>query len=147
MAYYCPEPLSPTIQRYLRRQRRPAVSNLVEIELVSAVARKVREGLMSRRDARRVATLFVTHLEGNYYTHLSVQPIHYRVAREWIASLEFPLRTLDALHLAVAHVHELRLVTADGALARAANAVGVRVHRMGLRRGHGSRAAGRVDTP
>ncbi len=94
---------------------------------------------MSRRDARRVATIFLTHVEGGYYEHLSVQPAHFRIARGWIASFETPLRTLDALHLAVAHVHGLRLVTADGALARSANAVGVQVHRMGFKRGVGSR--------
>lgn len=42
-------------------------------------------------------------------------------------SFDTPLRTLDALHLAVAASNNLRLVTADETLAEAANVFGVAV--------------------
>ena len=41
--------------------------------------------------------------------------IHYHLAREWISRFTTPLRTLDALHLAVASQNNIRLVTADTA--------------------------------
>ena len=130
VAYYCPEPMSAAIQKWLRRQRQPAVSDLVEVEVVSAIARKVRDRSMSRQDARQVAMMFASHLEDGYYTRLRVERIHYSLAVDWIGSFEIPLRTLDALHLAVSHSRGLRLATADESLARSARAVGVSVHRV-----------------
>lgn len=130
MAYYCPEPLSSPVQRLLRRQRQPVVSDLTEVEMMSAISRKVREGTMSRQDARKVAAVFLTHLDAGHYARLSLEPAHFRTAREWISAFDVPLRTLDALHLAVAYLKGLRLATADGALARSARMVGVVVHRV-----------------
>ena len=52
---------------------------------------------------------------------------HYVQARRWIESLAAPLRTLDALHLAVAHGHSIPLLTADRQLARAARKLAVRI--------------------
>ena len=51
--------------------------------------------------------------------------IHYHLAREWISRFTTPLRTLDALHLAVASQNNIRLVTADTALAASAQFLGV----------------------
>jgi predicted nucleic acid-binding protein len=99
--------------------------------MVSAIARKVREGAISRSDGHKVAMTFLAHLEDGYYTRIPVERTHYHIAREWFERFEFPLRTLDALHLAIAHVRRLRLATGDDALARSATAVGMRVHRIG----------------
>jgi predicted nucleic acid-binding protein len=99
--------------------------------MLSAIARKVRERAMSRSDGHKVAMTFLAHLEDGYYTRIPVERTHYHVAREWIGRFEFPLRTLDALHLAIAHVSRLRLATGAYALARSATAVGLRVHRVG----------------
>ena len=130
VAYYCPEPMSAAVQKWLRRQRDPAISDLVEVEMISAIARKVRDRHMSRQDARRVATTFTTHLQSGYYVRLPVQRAHYQLAWDWIGAFDIPIRTLDALHLAVAHVGGLRLATADLSQSRSARAVGVGVHRL-----------------
>jgi predicted nucleic acid-binding protein len=50
-------------------------------------------------------------------THLFVEPHHYRLARDWIGLFHTNLRTLDALHLAIAHAEGLTFVTADQELA------------------------------
>lgn len=42
VAYYCPEPLSVAVQQFLIEQPKPAISSLTEVELFSALARKVR---------------------------------------------------------------------------------------------------------
>ena len=41
-ADFCPEPLSGQAQRALARENERAISSLVELEFVSAIARKVR---------------------------------------------------------------------------------------------------------
>jgi uncharacterized protein len=90
-AYYCPEPLSGLAQRALQQQDGCAISWLAEIELVSAVARKVRTREMLAADARRVLALFQSHLEQGIYTRLAVASTHFAQAREWLATLTVPL--------------------------------------------------------
>jgi uncharacterized protein len=126
-AYYCPEALSVQAEQLLRTQVRPALSELVETELFSAVARKVREGGFTSVEARRLMTQFSAHVQNGLYTRISIEPIHFHRARDWISLLETPIRTLDALHLAIADSKNLRLVTADKTLAYAADTFGVNV--------------------
>jgi uncharacterized protein len=125
--YYCPEALSGAAERALRRDARPVVSDLVEVEFFSALARKVRVREMSAADAARTGDRFVHHLQGGLYTRIAVQRRHYEAARAWLARFTLPLRALDALHLALADREELRLATADQDLSRSAEAVGVAV--------------------
>jgi uncharacterized protein len=132
VAYYCPESLSEQSEQLLRTQVRPALSELVEVELFSAVARKVREGGLTSVDAKRLMTQFLTHVQDGLYTRISVELDHFHRARGWISTLDTPLRTLDALHLAIANSKNLRLVTADKTLAYAANAFDVDVQLLAL---------------
>lgn len=125
VAYYCPEPLSGKAERVVRAQVRPAVSELTELEFLSAVSRKVRQRQMRHRDAVRVAAQFLAHLEGLLYTRVALDRRHYRLAGDWMGRFTTPLRTLDALHLAVASSEGMRLATADGTLARSGEALGV----------------------
>lgn len=127
--YYYPEPMSRAVERWVRRLRQPAVSDLAELEVMSAIARKARDRTMSQEDGRNVAAMFLAHLEGGYYTRVPVRREHYRLARDWISRFEIHLSTLDALHLAVSSLAGLQLATADRTLARHARAVGGRVVR------------------
>lgn len=49
------------------------------------------------------------------------------IARNWIGNFETPLRTFDALHLAVAFSNKLEIVTSDIALGKSANKPGIKV--------------------
>lgn len=124
VAYYCPEPLSDRAEKIVREQAQPAVSQLSEVEFASAVARKRRGRLMSAEDAGRVLAQFAGHLETGFYTRLVLDSHHFLIARDWIAGFTTPLRTLDALHLAVAVTSSLQLVTADQELADSARLLG-----------------------
>jgi uncharacterized protein with PIN domain len=68
VAYYCPEPLSKPAQQAIRRADPPTISPLVELELYSAVAAKVRSGDLDEAAAVRIITLLARHLaaEKNY---------------------------------------------------------------------------------
>ena len=127
VAYYCPELLSEQAEQILRAQARPTLSELVEVELCSALARKVREGGLSATDAKRIMTQFLTHTREGLYTRMSVEQVHFQKARDWISLLAVPLRTLDALHLAIADSKNLCLVTADKTLAYSAKTLKVTV--------------------
>ncbi len=52
---------------------------------------------------------------------------HYQTAKNWIAQFNTLLRTLDALHAAVASSSNLTLLTADAQLARSARLFGLDV--------------------
>jgi predicted nucleic acid-binding protein len=125
--YYCPEPLSRAAERTIRGDPRAAVSDLVEVEFFSALARKTRERDMSTADATRAGERFVDHLQAGLYARLPVQRQHYEAARTWLARFTLPLRTLDALHLALADLEGLRLATADEDLSRSAKRLGIAV--------------------
>lgn len=124
-AYYCPEPLSGKAQLALQEAGQLAISPLVELELASAIARKVGTREMRRADAHRILAVVQSHLERGIYTRLGIDAQHFARAREWIASLEIPLLTLDALHLAVAAANGCSLITADAMLAKACAKVDV----------------------
>ena len=125
--YYSPEALSLAAQRTMRADPRPTVSDLVEVELFSALARKVRMREMSPPDAARIGQQFLDHLQAGLYTRLAVQRRHYETAREWLARFTLPLRAADALHLALADSEGLRLATADQDLSRSARNLGLPV--------------------
>ena len=124
-AYYCPESLSDVAEDYLLSERRPAISQLTEVELASAVSCKVREKTLSEKDGLRILDTFQSHIDASMYTYLILDSRHYRLARSWISRLSTPLRTLDALHLAVSATYDLELITADKRLAESAIELGI----------------------
>jgi predicted nucleic acid-binding protein len=124
-AYYCPELLSTWAERALRLHSQPAISSLVEVELVSALARKVRAREMLPADAQRIHAVFQVHLAQGLYIRLTLDGPHFVKAAEWLATFTVPLHTLDALHVAVAALQGCPLLTVDVALAKACATVGV----------------------
>jgi predicted nucleic acid-binding protein len=125
VAYYCPEPLSNKAEKFLTSQWQPAISALTELELFSAVSRKVRERGISERDAKRVLATFVSHTDNKFYTYIPVQQHHYRLARDWIYLFKWGLKSLDALHLAIASSEGLTILSADRNLIKSAEAMGL----------------------
>lgn len=127
VAYYCPEPLSEKAESFLVAHPQPAISYLVEVELFSAVSRKIREGGMAPEDGSRVIAKFLSHLDDSFYTILPVESHHYRLARDWIGQFSTPLRSLDAIHLAITAQGTATMVTADKGLAKSAELLAVDV--------------------
>ena len=124
-AYYCPEALSDKAEEILTSINKPTISNLTRVELFSAVARKVREG-MAQEDGNKIIRQFECHLrEQKLFRQLDVDEHHYIIAANWIAQFNTSLRTLDGLHLAVSFTAHLNLLTADIRLADAARFFGL----------------------
>jgi len=130
VAYYCPEPLSHRAERLIRALYRPSVSDLTEVEFRSALSRKVRVGELDVMGATRIVSAFSTHLEEGLYTRVSLERRHHQMAGEWLGRFALVLRTLDALHLAVAASGGFGLATADAALAQSAKTLGIETHWM-----------------
>ena len=122
-----PERLSARAQEIHNVQTSPAISELVELEFFSALSLRLRLGELERTHAERVASLFLSHVDGGLYTRIHLHAGHYLAARGYIARFDLPLRSPDALHLAVAAGENLELVTADQQLARNARGLGLNV--------------------
>jgi hypothetical protein len=120
VAYYYPEALSLQAQDVLRQQAIPALSFLTEVEFASAVAKKVRQDELSRVDGNRILAKFTSHVDAGLYRMITVKKHHWQLAKGWISLMTTPLRTLDALHLAIASSEDLQLITMDRQLAKAA---------------------------
>ena len=127
-AYYCPEPLSEKAENFITDHARPAISNLTELELFSAISRKIREGNIDRKDGSRIIAKFLAHLDDLFYDRLPIESHHYTLSRDWIGRFTSPLRSLDAIHLAVASLSGSTLITADKGLAKSAELLSVDVY-------------------
>ena len=121
---YCPETLSDAVNRALSSLEEAAISPLVDVELCSLVALKVRTRELTWSEARGVLAQFRAHLDGGYFRVLQIGQREYDTARTWLATCRTTLRTLDALHLACAFLHGETLWTTDKSLARAASLLG-----------------------
>jgi len=125
VAYYCPEPLSRKLTREIQRIQDRWISPLVEIELLSALAMKIRTRGLSSTDARVIVDLFRGHLAQRLFNTHEIGATEYVIAADWLALFKTPLRAPDALHLAVAHSLRTPMFTVDRILAHSATLLGV----------------------
>ena len=130
--FYWSEALSDIVEELLRTETARGLSQLVEVELFSALSRRVRMRQISQAEARAIANRFQTHLEKDFYLRIPIESVHYQLARDWISRFNTSLRTLDGLHLACASENNIRLVTADEALAASAEALEIEVQLLKL---------------
>ena len=126
-AYYCPEPLSEKVEKIVISAKRPCISSLTEVELASAISRKIREKNLSPEDGNKIFNQFQTHLKESLFRLITVEDRHYQTAKNWILQFAVPLKTLDALHLAIAAEGDFTLLTADRQLVRSAKYFGINV--------------------
>jgi len=107
------------------------ISNLSEVEFFSLASRQRRIGEFSEAIVRSVLMKFQQHLEEGFYRRITIEAADYQHARGFLAELNTPLRSLDALHVAVAARHKLVLTSSDRIQARGAEQFGVAVLRVG----------------
>jgi len=120
--WYILEASSEEVQAYLHENAPIAISSLTAVEMRSLLARRCREGAI---DPRTESILFSTFLEEIQSGHLVR---HFITENMWegavhlLGSLHhFPLKTLDALHIAAARETGTGiLATADRVMADAA---------------------------
>ncbi|PKN70334.1 MAG: hypothetical protein CVU54_05645 [Deltaproteobacteria bacterium HGW-Deltaproteobacteria-12] len=113
VSYYCPEALADKAEAFLSKIDRPNISALAEVEFFSALSRKIRNKEMDAKTARKISAKFLSHIEGKYFHYLPVTANHYSLAATWISQFTLPLKSLDALHLAVASCEDFIIVTLD----------------------------------
>lgn len=122
---YWPEALSDLAEALVAQESGLIISNLVEVEFVSALSRRVRMREIPKETAKLVSERFSLDIKAKRFTRLDIQTKHYDLPKDWLNRFDTPLRTLDALHLAIAATECLDIVTADRGLAESASKVDV----------------------
>ena len=129
--WYLNEPFSEAFEEFIRAQPAAAISRLSVVELRCLFARRRRAGEITKAIETRVYAAFEKDVSGG---SLQVHPVadeHVIAALGLIERLgRYPLRTLDALHLAIAQgIHCRQLATADKTMADAGKAAGLDIAR------------------
>lgn len=123
---YCDEPAAARAQRLLQACE-PVISSLTRLEFSSDVAKKLRMKTFTHTEAVRLISRFHEHIRSGIFVMTVIGEPHYAMANDWVDSFATGLRTMDALHLAVAASEDLLLATADAVLARSARSLGLKV--------------------
>jgi predicted nucleic acid-binding protein len=129
--WYLNEPLSEQFEAYIREQSSAAISRLTVVEFRCLLARRRRVGEITKSVESRVYASFEQDVGVGFLQVYPVADEHLIAALSLITRLgRYPLRTLDALHLAIAQgIHCRRLATADKTMAGAGKAIGLGVAR------------------
>jgi predicted nucleic acid-binding protein len=129
--WYLNEPFAEEFEAFIREQPTAAVSRLTVVEFRCLLARRRRVGEVTKSIESRVYASFEKDVGAGFLQVYPVADEHLIAALSLITRLgRFPLRTVDALHLAIAQgIHCRRLATADKTMADAAKAAGLDVTR------------------
>jgi predicted nucleic acid-binding protein len=131
---YHPEAGTRRVEAIFRhKETRLVVSRLAVVEMESAFSKKVRTGVISADERRRISAKFYLDL-GSRITVIAMTEVHFSRARLLLLhdGSGIGLRTLDALQLAVASEPQERrsidaLVSSDTILAEVAQTQGLAV--------------------
>ncbi len=119
---YVPEPESDVLEAFLRGRRDLMISELAITEVLSAVARRRREGMLTVNQAFEIRDAILADADSGSFHRLDLSPVVHREAERLLFQLEsVALRTLDALHVAVALLGSATHVLTFDARMRAAS--------------------------
>src|SRR5262245_61226620 len=99
---YTPEAESEDLDQFLLGRRDLMISELCITEVISAAARRKREGALNAKQANEVRDAVMEDAESGCFRLLDLSPAIHREAERLLLSTEsVALRTLDALHVAL----------------------------------------------
>lgn len=118
---YVPEPESDALEAFFRGRRDLMISELAITEVLSAVARRRREGMLTADQALEIREAILADADSGSLHRLDMSPLVHREAERLLFQIEsVALRTLDALHVAVALFGSATYVVTYDARMRAA---------------------------
>lgn len=129
--WYLNEPFSEQFEAFIREQTTAAISRLTVVEFRCLLARRRRAREITKTIESRVYAAFEKDIGAGFLQVYPVADEHFIAALGLITRFgRYPLRTLDALHLAIAQgIRCRRLATADKTMADAGKAAGLGITR------------------
>jgi uncharacterized protein len=127
--WYLAEHNSEQVADYIIGLKTAVISTLTKTEMRCLLARRKRMQELSAELETQIYATFLEDISQRHLSILSVENAHLESAAHLISMLPMlSLRTLDALHLAIAQHHGLtRIATADSLFAKASEALGFEV--------------------
>jgi len=127
VALFAVDPLNDRTDKALRGLRDTlVVSDLAGAEFSSVLARRVRTRDLSAGEARTAFANFDLWCESQAQS-VAIEGADVAHATNLVRRLDLPLRTPDALHIAVAQRSDCALLTFDRAMANVARALGIEI--------------------
>jgi predicted nucleic acid-binding protein len=126
--FYYPEEGSDRVEDILLSSDRVYLSHLTVVEMASALNMKVRTGDVTKRTEAVIWSAFQDDLHAGKVEMVHLHERHYAKAVETIRKYgtSHGIKTLDALHLAVAHgLPQAAFLSSDKPLLRIARAMGI----------------------
>ena len=124
---YVPEAQSEEANRILESTFPIVISDLTVAEFHVGLARKVKLGELSVAQLDETRSLFESHMQEGLLRRIALRSSHSEVAGRLASTSSIMLRTLDALHLAVAAEVGSPIATFDTRLGDAARDLGFEV--------------------
>jgi len=131
--WYLPEPGSKNFTEWIQRQENTCISSLTITEFRCLLARRQRMKLLDASQVQQIYAKFKQDIEDSHLVHYPINNRHIINASLMIESLpSVPLRTLDALHLTIAHDIPVEMIaTADKVMSQAARLLNFEVVQFG----------------
>ena len=120
--WYLPEIGSEVFSQWIQSQDDTCISSLTITEFRCLLARRRRMEMLSALEVQQIYAKFRQDIEDSHLINYPVENRHILNASLMIESLpSVPLRTLDALHLTIAHDIPVKIIaTADKVMAQSA---------------------------
>lgn len=122
-----PEARSAEADEILEAATDVVVSDLTVAELYVTLARRLKLGELRPEQVEVVRSTFEQHLADDVLTRETLRPLHSEMASRLALESTVILRTLDALHIAVAMELGAVLATFDQRMAGGARSLGLKV--------------------
>ncbi len=128
---YVPEPESDELDAFLEGRQDLLISELCITEVTSAASRRRRQRNLNNEQIQEIEKALLSDAQSGSFRRLDLSPaIHRDAERMLLAAEKTPLRTLDALHIALAlSGGATSLITFDDRMAEAAVLQGLRIIR------------------
>lgn len=128
--FYYPEEDSDTIEAILLKADRIFIYYLTVVEMASALSKKVRMDDLEKEKEAELWNTFLDDMQTEKIELISLEERHYLKAADFIRELggRYGLKTLDALHLSIAHgLHSSRFLCSDATLSQVASKIGIKL--------------------
>ncbi|MEP2445973.1 MAG: type II toxin-antitoxin system VapC family toxin [Balneola sp.] len=119
-AFYIYETNSNHVDELINKSPDVFISRLTLIEMLSSLKKRARMNEISNSSVKKIYALFKDHISIGFFQVLDLDSLVFSNAEILLSSTSTPLRTLDALHLAVASENNLKIFTFDKTLIKAA---------------------------
>lgn len=124
-AFYINESRSSEVQQILSSSEQIILSSLTRIEFLSSLKKRHRINEITSTTVEKIYAMFLEHIKGSVFELLVPTEKTFQVAEKVLKETQTSLRTLDALHLAIAFENKTSLYTYDLVLLNAAKELNI----------------------